>query len=299
MNWPDAIVEYEHHLRLERSLSPHSVEAYVRDVTKLYQFLQLTENPVGPTQIKAKNIKNFLAYVSELGLTPPSQGRVLSGIKAFYKFLLLGNYVQKDPAADIAAPQRGKRLPEVLDFHEIEELLSAIDLSKPEGIRNRAMLETLYSSGLRVSELVELRLNHLFFDIGFIKVMGKGNKERLVPIGADAVKYIEQYRTHVRNQLDIQSGHENVLFLNRRGTKLSRVMVFMIIRNLAQIIGLQKTISPHTFRHSFATHLLEGGADLRTIQEMLGHASIVTTEVYTHMDVDYLRQIIRDFHPRS
>ncbi len=299
MNWPDAIQEYEHHLRLERSLSPHSVEAYVRDVTKLHQFLQLTENPVGPTQLKAKNIKNFLVYVSELGLTPPSQGRVLSGIKAFYKFLLLGNHIQKDPAADIAAPQRGKRLPEVLDFHEIEELLGAIDLSKPEGVRNRAMLETLYSSGLRVSELVELRLHHLFFDIGFIKVVGKGGKERLVPIGADAVKYIEQYRAHVRSHLDIQPGHENVLFLNRRGAKLSRVMVFMIIRNLAQIIGLQKTISPHTFRHSFATHLLEGGADLRTIQEMLGHASIVTTEVYTHMDVDYLKQIIKDFHPRS
>ncbi len=299
MNWPDAIQEYEHHLRLERSLSPHSIEAYVRDVTKLHQFLQLTQDSVSPTQLKARNLKNFLVYVNELGLTAPSQGRILSGIKAFYKFLLLGNHIQKDPAADIAAPQRGKRLPEVLDFHEIEALLGAIDLSKPEGIRNRAMLETLYSSGLRVTELVELRLNHLFFDIGFIKVMGKGGKERLVPIGADAIKYIEQYRAHVRNHMDIQSGHENVLFLNRRGTKLSRVMVFMIIRNLAQMIGLQKTISPHTFRHSFATHLLEGGADLRTIQEMLGHASIVTTEVYTHMDVDYLKQIIKDFHPRS
>jgi integrase/recombinase XerD len=299
MTWEKAIQEFTYYLQLERSMSGNTLEAYVRDVTKLKQFFEMTNSAAQPADVKAKDIKNFLVYINELGMTAPSQARILSGIKSFYKFLLFQNSIVEDPASQIQSPHKGRKLPEVLDFHEIEQLLDAIDMSTPEGTRNRAMLETLYSSGLRVSELIDLRLNNLFFDAGVMKVLGKNNKERLVPIGGDAVKYIDLYRTHVRNHMLIKPGNENILFLNRRGAKLTRVMVFTIIKNLAKEIGLKKNISPHTFRHSFATHLLEGGADLRAIQEMLGHESIITTEIYTHMDVEYLRQVIQDFHPRS
>jgi integrase/recombinase XerD len=299
MTWEKAIQEFAYYLQLERSMSGNTLEAYVRDVTKLKQFFEMTNSAAQPADVKARDIKNFLVYITELGMTAPSQARILSGIKSFYKFLLFQNSITEDPASQIQSPHKGRKLPEVLDFHEIEHLLDAIDMSTPEGTRNRAMLETLYSSGLRVSELIDLRLNNLFFDAGVMKVLGKNNKERLVPIGGDAVKYIEMYRTHVRNHMLIKPGNENILFLNRRGAKLTRVMVFTIIKNLAKEIGLKKNISPHTFRHSFATHLLEGGADLRAIQEMLGHESIITTEIYTHMDVEYLRQVIQDFHPRS
>ncbi len=299
MNWDDAINAFGSYLQIERSLSGNSVEAYVRDITKLKQFLELTNKELGPQHVKARDLKNFLVYINELGMTAPSQARILSGVKSFYKFLILQNLITEDPALQIQAPQRGRKLPEVLDFYEIERLLDAIDMSTPEGTRNRAMLETLYSSGLRVSELIDLRLNNLFFDIGFMKVLGKNNKERLVPVGNDAIKYIDIYRNEIRAHLDIKPGNENILFLNRRGAKLTRVMVFTIIKDLARAINLTKNISPHTFRHSFATHLLEGGADLRAIQEMLGHESIITTEIYTHMDVEYLKQVIQDFHPRS
>jgi integrase/recombinase XerD len=299
MNWEQAINAFGSYLQIERSLSGNSVEAYVRDITKLKQFLELTNKELAPQFVKAKDLKNFLVYINELGMTAPSQARILSGIKSFYKFLILQNVITEDPALQIQAPQRGRKLPEVLDFYEIERLLDAIDMSTPEGARNRAMLETLYSSGLRVSELTDLRLNNLFFDIGFMKVLGKNNKERLVPVGNDAIKYIDIYRNEIRSHLDIKPGNENILFLNRRGAKLTRVMVFTIIKDLARAINLTKNISPHTFRHSFATHLLEGGADLRAIQEMLGHESIITTEIYTHMDVEYLKQVIQEFHPRS
>jgi integrase/recombinase XerD len=231
-----------------------------------------------------------------------SQARILSGLKAFYKYLLYEELIDKDPTALIEGPKLGRKLPDTLGYHEIEKLLDAIDLSKPEGGRNRAMLEVLYSSGLRVSELVDLKLNNVFFDVGFLRVTGKGNKEHLVPIGRDAMKYMTIYIDEIRGKpphKHAQKGHEGIVFLNRNGRRLTRVMIFTIIKNLAIAIGLKKTISPHTFRHSFATHLIEGGADLRAVQEMLGHESITTTEIYTHLDRDYLKQTIKEFHPRS
>src|SRR6266850_3067954 len=244
-------------------------------------------------------LQNFLQYINELGMSAYSQARVLSGVKAFYKFLLFEEMIENDPTALIEGPKIGRKLPDTLSYQEIEKLLEANDLSSPSGGRNRAMLEILYSSGLRVSELVELKRSNVYFDIGFLRVLGKGNKERLVPIGRDAMKYLKIYVEEVRVHIPVQKGFENYAFLNRRGSKLSRVMVFLIIKSIAEKIGLKKTISPHTFRHSFATHLIEGGADLRDVQEMLGHASITTTEIYTHLDRDYLRQVIQEFHPRA
>jgi integrase/recombinase XerD len=228
-----------------------------------------------------------------------SQARILSGIKSFYKYLLMEDIIKNDPSHLIESPKLGRKLPDTLSFPEIETLLSAIDLSTPEGARNRAILEVLYSSGLRVSELVELKLTNVYFDIGFLRVIGKGSKERLVPIGSDALKYLNIYIDQIRCHIPVKKEYENNVFLNRRGGSLSRVMIFMIIKDLAIITGLKKSISPHTFRHSFATHLIEGGADLRAVQEMLGHESITTTEIYTHLDRDYLKQVIKDFHPRS
>ncbi|MGB3619588.1 MAG: site-specific tyrosine recombinase XerD [Catalinimonas sp.] len=298
-DWTKVLEEYSFYLRIERSLSPHSVEAYGRDARKLSEFLDVTKTPLPPERVRPKDLKNFLVYLHKTGMTAPSQARTLSGVKSFFRYLLAEGVITEDPSARLQAPQRAKKLPEVLEFHEVEQILAAIDLSRPEGMRNRAMLETLYSSGLRVSELIDLRLSNLFFDVGFLKVIGKGDKERLVPVGDDATKYINMYKDEIRVHLNIQPGHEDYLFLNRRGAKLTRVMVFAIVKKLAATVGLKKNISPHTFRHSFATHLLEGGADLRVIQEMLGHESIVTTEIYTHMDVEYLRQVIQDYHPRS
>jgi integrase/recombinase XerD len=228
-----------------------------------------------------------------------SQARILSGLKAFYKYLLFEELIEKDPTALIEGPKLGRKLPDTLDYEEIVRMFDAIDLSLPEGGRNRAMLEILYSSGLRVSELVELKIGNVYFDIGFLRVIGKGNKERLVPVGRDAMKFLKIYLEEIRVHVPVQKGFESHVFLNRRGRKLTRVMIFLIIKDLAARIGLRKTISPHTFRHSFATHLIEGGADLRAVQEMLGHESITTTEIYTHLDRDYLRQVIQDFHPRS
>lgn len=296
MSWDGYIRQFQDYLRLERSLSPNSVEAYVRDIQKLAQF---SAGGCVPTAVSNVHLQNFLEWINELGMTPHTQARVLSGLKAFFKYLLFENIISNDPSALLEGPKLGRKLPDTLSFHEIEQLLAAIDLSKAEGQRNRAMLETLYSSGLRVSELVELKLSNVYFDLGFLRIIGKGNKERLVPIGRDALKFIRIYTEEVRVHVPVKKGNENFVFLNRRGSKLSRVMIFTIIKNLAEEIGLKKSISPHTFRHSFATHLIEGGADLRAVQEMLGHESITTTEIYTHLDREYLKQVIQEFHPRS
>lgn len=298
-NWESHIKHFGTYLKLERSLSANSIEAYVRDVEKLAQFIDIKYVGLNPLAITGKHLQAFLQYVNELGMSAFSQARILSGIKAFYKYLLFEALIEKDPTALIEGPKLGRQLPDTLSYDEIVKLFEAIDLSSPEGARNRAMLEVLYSSGLRVSELVELKLANVYFDIGFLRVIGKGNKERLIPVGRDALKYLRIYLEEVRVHVPVQKGFESNVFLNRRGKKLTRVMAFLIIKSLAAKIGLKKTISPHTFRHSFATHLIEGGADLRAVQEMLGHESITTTEIYTHLDRDYLRQVIQEFHPRS
>ncbi len=300
--WALQIKHFINYLKLERSLSKNSIEAYLHDVDKLRQFMEMTHPMTNAIQVKATHVQAFIEYLNGLGMSAHSQARMLSGIKAFYKYLLFEELIENDPTTLIEGPKLGRKLPDTLSFLEIEKILDAIDLSRPDGARNRAMLETLYSSGLRVSELVDLKLNNLNFDIAFLRVIGKGNKERLVPIGSDAMKYVKIYVDEVRGKPPLkypQKGFEPFVFLNRNGQKLTRVMVFTIIKNLAKEIGLKKTISPHTFRHSFATHLIEGGADLRAVQEMLGHESITTTEIYTHLDRDYLRQVIQDFHPRS
>lgn len=298
-NWERYIKDFGNYLKLERSLSANSIEAYERDVVKLAQFAEMKLNGISPLAVSTKHLQAFLQYINELGMSAFSQARILSGLKAFYKYLLFEEIIDKDPTSLIEGPKLGRKLPDTLDYEEINRLLEAIDLSVPEGGRNRAMFEVLYSSGLRVSELVDLRMANIYFDIGFLRVIGKGNKERLVPIGKDALKHLKIYIEEVRVHVPVQPNQESYVFLNRRGRKLSRVMVFMIIKDLASKIGLKKTISPHTFRHSFATHLIEGGADLRAVQEMLGHESITTTEIYTHLDRDYLRQVIQEFHPRS
>lgn len=286
-------------MKLERSLSQNSVDAYVQDIDKLVQYLAYSKIETAPKDIDTSTIRDFLVWVNELGMSATTQARVLSGIKAFYKYLLMEDVISINPTELIEAPKTRRKLPDTLSIHEINQLIEAIDVSTPEGQRNRAMLETLYGSGLRVTELVNLKISTIFPDIEFLKVIGKGDKERLVPMSATSIKYIGIYKNEVRNHISIKQGNEDVLFLNRRGAKLSRVMVFLIIKSLAQKIGLHKTISPHTFRHSFATHLIEGGADLRAVQEMLGHESITTTEIYTHLDRDFLRSTILQYHPRS
>ncbi|GAA4387455.1 site-specific tyrosine recombinase XerD [Hymenobacter koreensis] len=299
LHWHAVIKQFEGYLRLEKSLSGHSIEAYSRDVDKLRQFLELYKLPAGPEKVTTRLIRDFLAWLGELGLSAVSQARTLSGLRAFYKFMLMEDLTSQDPTDTVESPKLGRKLPDTLSYEEIEQLLNAIDVSTNEGTRNRAMLEVLYSSGLRVSELTGLKLSNLYPDEGFVRVLGKGSKERLVPIGRDALKHISIYLSGVRCHLDVQKGSEDIVFLNRRGGALSRVMVFNIIKDTADKAGVRKTISPHTFRHSFATHLIEGGADLRAVQEMLGHESITTTEIYTHLDRDYLRQVITAFHPRS
>lgn len=299
MNWDSYIKQFSNYLKLERSLAGNSIQAYVRDVEKFNQFMEMNHPSMSPIKVRPKQLQEFIEYINELGMSAYSQARILSGLKAFYKFLMIEELVENDPTALLEGPKLGRKLPDTLDYPEIIKLLEAIDMSTPEGARNRAMLEVLYSSGLRVSELVELRMTNVYFDIGFLRVIGKGNKERLVPCGTDALKFLKSYIDEIRVHVPIQKGFESHVFLNRRGKKLSRVMVFMVIKDLAARIGLKKSISPHTFRHSFATHLIEGGADLRAVQEMLGHESITTTEIYTHLDRDYLKQVINEFHPRS
>ncbi|HEX6914372.1 MAG TPA: site-specific tyrosine recombinase XerD [Chitinophagaceae bacterium] len=284
-------------LQLERSLSDNSVGSYLRDLEKLTEYLQASGNMKTPAEVGLKDMQHFLKWVNELGMTPTSQARIISGIRSFYKYCLTENLVNTDPAALLELPKLKRKLPDVLNLDEIDAMLSKIDLSTPEGTRNKAILETMYSSGLRVSEVVNLKISCLYLDVGFIKVTGKGDKERLVPIGSDAIKYIRIYRENVRTHQLPKKGNDDILFLNKAGSKLSRVMIFYIIKSLAGKAGIQKTISPHTFRHSFATHLVEGGADLRAVQEMLGHESITTTEIYTHLDRDFLRSTLQQFHP--
>lgn len=298
MDWKEAILEFKTYLKLEKALSRNSIEAYIHDIKLLNQFCDLKGNK-GPLSVEYSDIKEFLNWVNKIGLNPRSQARIVSGIKAFFKFLEFEEKITKDPSALVETPKIGRKLPTVLSVDEIDKLLSAIDLSKPEGQRNKAMLETLYSCGLRVSELIELKLSNTYFKQGFIKVIGKGDKERLIPISDKAIKEITLYLEHNRNKMVVSKESENIVFLNRRGRKLTRVMIFTIIKELASVIGLKKNISPHTFRHSFATHMVEGGADLRAVQEMLGHESIITTEIYTHLDREYLRETIIQFHPRS
>lgn len=299
MNWQIYIKGFVAYLKLERSLSANSIEAYKRDVEKLATFFAEQNSDVNPAKVSAEQLKEFIKQVNEQHMEATSQARTLSGIRAFYKYLLLENIIVDDPTQLIETPRTTRKLPDTLSIEDIDTLINAIDLSKPEGERNRAMLETLYSCGLRVSELVGLKISQLFFDTGFVRIVGKGNKERLVPIGETAIKRINGYLEFDRIHTPIKKEAEDIVFLNNRGAGLSRVMVFTIIKNLAQKIGLKKSISPHTFRHSFATHLIEGGADLRAVQEMLGHESITTTEIYTHLDREYLRTAIIDFHPRS
>ncbi|HVV07065.1 MAG TPA: site-specific tyrosine recombinase XerD [Puia sp.] len=288
---------YKAWLQLEKSLSDHSVEAYLRDIDKLTDFLQATGSMKTPDAIELKDLQNFLQWIGQLGLEATSQARILSGIRSFYKYCYIEQIVRKDPTTLLESPKLKRALPDVLSFDEIEAIIGQIDLSKPEGGRNKAILETMYSCGLRVSEVVNLRISGLYMDVGFIRVIGKGDKERLVPIGSDAIKYIRIYQQDIRTHIPLKPGNEDILFLNRRGSTLSRQMIFLLLKDLVTLAGIKKNISPHTFRHSFATHLVEGGADLRAVQEMLGHESITTTEIYTHLDREYLRETLHRFHP--
>ncbi|MDP4264158.1 MAG: site-specific tyrosine recombinase XerD [Bacteroidota bacterium] len=288
---------FKAYLQLEKSLSDNSTEAYLRDIDKLTEYLQQSHSLKAPSELKLKDLQQFTKWIAESGMTPSSQARIISGIRAFYKYCLLENISKTDPTTLLEAPKLKRALPDVLSFDEIEKIISQIDLSKPEGGRNKAILETMYSCGLRVSEVVNLRISQLYYEAGFIRVTGKGDKERLVPVGRSAVKYLKIYLKDIRVHIPVKPGNEDIVFLNKRGAKLSRVMIFLIIKELAGKAGIQKTVSPHTFRHSFATHLIEGGADLRAVQEMLGHESITTTEIYTHLDREFLRKTLENFHP--
>ena len=288
---------FKAYLQLEKSLSENSVEAYIHDIDKLTQYLAFSNSEIKPGEVKLQHLEKFIQWIGELGMTPSSQSRIISGLRNFYKYCLQEQISKTDPTALLETPKLIKHLPDVLTFSEIESISNCIDVSTNEGARNKAIIETLYSCGLRVSELVNLRLSCLYFDVGYLRIIGKGDKERLVPVGKPAIKYINIYRQNIRVHVPVISGNEDTLFLNRRGRKLSRVMIFLIIKNLAKQAGITKTISPHTFRHSFATHLVEGGADLRAVQEMLGHESITTTEIYTHLNREYLRETLQQFHP--
>ena len=290
-------------LQLEKSLAANSVGAYLRDIDKLTDYLlaesrgQATKKVANPGDLQLKDLEKFVQWINELGMTVSSQSRIISGLKSFYTYCLMEEVITVNPTVLLETPKQKRKLPDTLSFEEIENIIAHIDLSKPEGGRNKAILETLYSCGLRVTELVNLRISCLFMDVGFIRVIGKGDKERLVPIGGEAIKYINIYKNEIRVHIKVKPGQEDFLFLNRRGSKLTRVMIFLMLKELATKAGITKSISPHTFRHSFATHLVEGGADLRAVQEMLGHESITTTEIYTHLDREYLRDTLQQFHP--
>jgi len=284
-------------LQLEKSLADRSVEAYLHDLEKLTAFLYIHGYQCTPEQVGRTELEQFVRWIHELGMTPTSQSRIISGLRSFYKYCLIEQITEIDPTIWLESPKHQRKLPDTLSFEEIESILAEIDLSKPEGTRNKAMLETMYSCGLRVSELVSLRISCLYMDVGFIKVIGKGDKQRLVPIGSSAIQQIKMYKEHVRVFQPVQKGQEDFLFLNQRGKSLSRVMVFLTLKDLVRKAGINKTVSPHTFRHSFATHLVEGGADLRAVQEMLGHESITTTEIYTHLDREFLRSTLQQYHP--
>lgn len=311
--WNSYIKGFHAYLLLERSMSPNTIEAYLRDIGKLVQYLEIRRSEVvatlpegqptpplpGPGELVLTDFQAMLKWFNKLGLDLRSQARLISGIKAFYKYLLVEDTLLTDPTEMLETPKLNRKIPEVLHFDEIQRMLAAIDHSDPLGLRNRAMIETLYACGLRVTELINLRISNLHFEVGFIKVLGKNNKERLVPIGEEAIKHIGFYVEGVRQHQKVKKDSENILFLNRRGSKLTRIMVFLIIKDLAKLAGIEKNISPHTFRHSFATHLIEGGADLKAVQDMLGHESITTTEIYTHLDTDYLKETVLNFHPRN
>lgn len=299
MNWDVAVGDFKKYLKIERGLSENSMNAYITDLIKLKDFLILSGIDVEPDQVKFAHIKDLLESLTRNGISARTQARVISGIKSFYKYLLIEDLIDKDPTSLVEPPKIGRKLPEVLAISEVDAIIAAIDTKKPEGQRNKALIETLYSCGLRVSEVNDIKISNLNFDSGFIKVEGKGKKERIVPISKNAIEEITRYLISSRNTMAVYKGDEDVLFLNRRGESLSRVMIFNIIKALAIKAGITKNISPHTFRHSFATHLIEGGANLRAVQEMLGHESIITTEIYTHMDKEYLKETINQFHPRS
>ncbi len=296
-DWERYIKQFVHYLKIERSLSENSILAYQQDVIKLRDMCEPIS--MSPEFVQTSHLKNFVAQLFDLGLSARSQSRIISGWKQFFDFLLLEDVRKDDPSEGLEMPKIGRKLPEVLTLEEIEKMIAAIDLSKAEGQRNVAILETLYSCGLRVSELINLRFEDCFFDEGFIRVLGKGNKERLVPVSPSVEEEVKCYVEHQRSNLDIKRGHEAYVFLNRRGAQLTRVMIFTIVRELANLAGINKTISPHTFRHSFATHLIEGGANLRAVQDMLGHENITTTEIYTHLDQRFLREAILSYHPRN
>jgi len=297
MHWEVYKKGFKAFLQLEKSLSAHSVEAYLRDIDKFAQYLFDEVGAIGPSEVTLKHLQSFIQTIGKLEMAPSSQARIISGIKSFFKYCLLEQIITINPTTLLPTPKIQRKLPDVLSFEEIEQLIGQIDLSKPEGGRNKAILEVMYSSGLRVTEAINLKLSCLYLDVGFIRVIGKGDKERLVPIGSDAIKYIKLYKDTIRVHQAPAKDCEDILFLNNRGKALSRVMIFYIIKDLIQKTGIQKTISPHSFRHSFATHLVEGGADLRAVQEMLGHESITTTEIYTHINREYLRDTLDRFHP--
>jgi integrase/recombinase XerD len=297
MNWEQLKKDFKRYLLLERGLSDNSIVAYLNDVKKLQSFADLQQ--IEPKDFQTNDIQNFLKWINEFPISEYTQARILSGIKTFFGFLQIEHGLLNNPAELIETPRLSRKIPAVLSIQEIDELISAINLSTTEGTRNKAILEMLYGCGLRVSELCNLKISNLFLDVEFIKVEGKGNKERLIPIGQQAIKYLKIYLEEIRVHQTIKAGKEDFVFLNRRGSPLSRVMIFLIIKDLAVKIGLEKEISPHTFRHSFASHLVEGGADLRAVQDMLGHESITTTEIYTHIDKEYLQSVITQFHPRS
>jgi integrase/recombinase XerD len=299
LDWARHTAGYKAFLKIEKSLSGNSVTAYLNDLDKLLAFIEMKQLNIEPEEVTPVLLNEFLVWAGELGMSPRSQSRMVSGIKSFFRYLLIDEKIPENPSELLESPKSGRKLPAVLSVDEIDRIIAAIDLSKNEGHRNKALIETMYSCGLRVSELIDLRITNLFFSQGFIKVLGKGNKERLIPISNKAIREIENYMLQFRNNLVPLKGAENIVFLNRRGNKLTRVMIFTIVKNLALKAGIKKKISPHTFRHSFATHMVEGGADLRAVQEMLGHESILTTEIYTHLNREYLRDIIIRYHPRS
>ena len=298
MTWPAALDAFRAYLLLERSMSNNTIEAYLNDIRKLVRYLEINSLELLPLTITADDLSRFVLWVNDLGLEASTQSRIISGLRAFYKFLLMEDLLDIDPTLLLDSPRHQRKIPEVLSIDEVQQILLHIDLSEPLGIRNRAIIETLYASGLRVSELTDLKLRQIYAAEGFLRVTGKNNKERLVPIGDEALKYIRMYTENIRVNQDIQPGHEQFVFLNRRGAKLTRVMVFYIIKETTAAAGILKNVSPHSFRHSFATHLVEGGADLKAVQDMLGHESITTTEIYTHIDTEYLKETIQLFHPR-
>jgi len=299
LDWRSAIKGFQAYLKLEKGLADNSIEAYSRDIDKLCQYADIQPNKLHPEAFTLNDLRQFINWINELGMIPSSQARILSGIKAFYKYLLVEDIIKNNPAELLESPKKIRKLPDTLSYQDINRLIEAIDLSKPDGPRNKAIIEVLYSCGLRVSELTELKLSNLYLEIEFIKVVGKGNKERLVPIGGEAIKALKIWIEQVRVHTPIKKGEDDMVFLNRRGSRISRVYIFMLIKQLAQLAGIKKSISPHTLRHSFATHLVEGGADLRAVQEMLGHESITTTEIYTHLDREYLKETIISYHPRN